>query len=64
MTKVFFILSSICSGLEFWSVNHASICKNSELMIFYKITILGKISSNCQNNLLEINIHKTLELCY
>ena len=29
MSKVMFILSSICRGLEFWSVHHTSIYKNS-----------------------------------
>ena len=35
-----FILSSISSGLEFWSVNHISIYDNSESNVFknnYKI---------------------------
>ena len=30
MTKVMFILSSISSGLEFWSVKHTSVYENSE----------------------------------
>ena len=34
ITKVIFILSSISSGLEFWSVNHNSIYKNSESKFF------------------------------
>ena len=29
-----FILSSISSGLEFWSINHASIYENSGLNVF------------------------------
>ena len=35
-----FILSSISSGLEFWSVNHASIYENSELKVFNNIKFL------------------------
>ena len=43
-----FILSSIPSGLEFWSyfdisVNHASIYENSELIIFKNIKFLGEM---------------------
>ena len=46
-----FILSSIASGLEFWSVNHTSICENSELKVLQKF--LGEI--------LGTNVYKTLE---
>ena len=35
-----FILSSISSGLEFWSVNHTSIYENSELKVFNNIKFL------------------------
>ena len=35
-----FILSSISSGLEFWSVNHTSIYENSELKVFKNIKFL------------------------
>ena len=42
MTKVMFILSSICSGLEFWSVCHSLISKNSELKFFKNIKVLGE----------------------
>ena len=31
-----FVLSSISSGLEFWSVNHTSTYENSESKIFLK----------------------------
>ena len=51
-----FILSSIFSGLEFWSVNYASIYENSELRIFKDINVLGKICINWPNDLLETNI--------
>ena len=29
-----FVLSSISSGLEFWSVNHTSVYENSESKVF------------------------------
>ena len=38
-----FILSSISSGLEFWSVNHTSIFENSESKVFIDIKFLGEI---------------------
>ena len=44
------ILSSISSGLKFWSVNHASIYENSELKVFKKIRFFGEISSNWTND--------------
>ena len=56
-----FILSSVSSGLEFWSLNHTSIYENSELNVFENIKCLGKISSNWPNDLLGINVYKTLE---
>ena len=37
-----FILSSISGGLEFWSVNHTSIYKNSELNTYKSIKILDE----------------------
>ena len=39
-----FILSSISSSLEFWSVNHTSIYENSESNVFKDIKILGETS--------------------
>ena len=51
-----FILSSIPSSLEFWSVNHTSIYRNSELKVFKKRSFLGQISNNWPNDLLEINV--------
>ena len=59
-----FILSSISSGLEFWSVNHTSIYENSELNVFKNIKVLGEISSNRPNKLLGINVYKTLKSCW
>ena len=52
ITKVVSVSSSISSSLEFWSVNHTSIYKNSGLW---------GISSNWPNDLLVINVYKTLE---
>ena len=45
MTKVKFILSSISSGFEFCSVNHALTYENSELSVF-KNVFDGEISFN------------------
>ena len=59
-----FILSSISSGLEFWSVNHILIYENSELKVFKNINILGDISNNWPNDLLGINVYNTLKLCW
>ena len=38
-----FILSSISSYLEFWSVNRTSIYENSELNVFRNMKFLGEI---------------------
>ena len=54
-----FILSSISSGLKFWSVNHNSVNENPELRVFKNIKVLGKISSNLPNDLLRTNVYKT-----
>ena len=59
-----FILSSISSGLEFWSVNHTSIYENTEWNVFKNIEFLGEICNNWPNVLLRINAHKTLESCW
>ena len=40
-----FILSFITSGLESWSVNHASIYENPELKVLKNIKFLGQIST-------------------
>ena len=40
------ILSSISSGLEFWSVNDTSIYENSESNVFKNIKLFGEISNN------------------
>ena len=64
MTKVMFILFSISRGLEYWSVEHTSIYENSELKVFKNIDVLGELSSIWSNDLLEINVYKTIEYCW
>ena len=60
-----FILSSICSSLEFWSGNHTSIHDNSRSNVFKNVKYLGKISNNnWPNDLLGANVYKTLETCW
>ena len=59
MTKLMLILSSISSGLEFWSVNQTSMYENSELKVFKNVKFLGEIFSNWPNDLLGINIYKS-----
>ena len=54
-----FILSSISTCLEFWSVNHTSMNENSELNVFKNINFLRKKSSNMRNNFLEINVYNS-----
>ena len=61
MTTWFFLLSSISSSLEFWSVNYTSIKENSELKVFKNIIFFGEISNNWPNNLLGTNAYKILE---
>ena len=56
-----FILSSISSGLKFWSVNHISIFKNPKSKVSKNITFLGEVSNTLPNNLLGTNVWKTLE---
>ena len=58
------MLSSNSNGLEFWSVNHTSKHKNPELNDFINNFFLGEVSSNCPNDLLEINANKTLDSCW
>ena len=40
-----FVLPSISSGLEFWSVNHSSIYEDSQLNVFKSINFLGETSN-------------------
>ena len=56
-----FILSSIPSGLEFWSVHQTSIYGNSELKCFKDITFLGEKSNNWPEELLETNVFRIVE---
>ena len=58
-----FILSSISRGLEFWSVDHTSIYKNSESIVVKNIKFSGEISNNWPNDLLGTNVYKNLEFC-
>ena len=50
------ILSSISSGLEFWSVNNNSIYENSELKVFRNINFFDEKSSNWPNDLLGTKV--------
>ena len=59
-----FILFSISRELEFWSVNHTSIYKNSESNVFKNIKSSGKMSNNWVNELLGTNVYKTLDFCW
>ena len=59
-----FTLSSISSGLKFWSVNHALIFKKTELELFKNIKFLDEISNNWPNDLLGTNVYKTFESCW
>ena len=51
-----FILPSISSVLEFWSVNYTSIYGNSELKDFEKIKFLDETFSNWPNDLLQARL--------
>ena len=59
-----FILSPISSSLEFWSGNHTSIYENSELNVFENIKFVSEISNSWPNDLLRVNVYKTLEFCW
>ena len=59
-----FTLSSISSGLEFWSVKDDSIQENSELNVFKNTNFLDEMSSNWPNDLFGTNVYKTLESCW
>ena len=50
-------LSSIFSGWEFCSVNHASKYENSESKVFENIYFFVELSTNWQN------VYKTLRYC-
>ena len=55
------ILFSISSGLEFWSVNHISICENSESNVFKNIKFSSEIRNNWPNDFVGQNVYKILE---
>ena len=57
-----FILSSIFSGLEFWSVNLTSIYETYELKVFKNNLFYVEISSNCPSDLSGTNLCKTQNL--
>ena len=65
-----FILPSISSSLEFWSVNQTSLYENSESKVFKNITFLSEMSNNWPNVLLGLgvllglSVYKTLESTY
>ena len=56
-----FVLFSISSGLEIWSIDYISMYKNSDLSSFKKIKSLGKIFINWPNEILRINKYQTHE---
>ena len=51
ITRLISIWSSICSGLEFWSVNDSSVYENSESKVFKNIKFLVEIFHNWPNDL-------------
>ena len=59
-----FILSSISSTVEFWSVNHTSICEKSESNIFKNIKFSGEITNNWPKDILGTNVYKAREFCW
>ena len=59
-----FILFYISRELEFWSVNHTSIYKNSESNVFKNIKSSGKMSNNWLNELSGTNVYKALDFCW
>ena len=64
ITRVKFILSSICNGWLLWPVNHTSIDWNSEIDVFKKTKFVGEISNKLPNGLFGTNVYKTLESCW
>ena len=57
-----FILFSLSSGLEFWSVNNTLLYENSELKVFNN-SFFSEVSSNWRNDLLGTNAYNILEYC-
>ena len=58
------ILSSISSGLEFWSGNHTSMNEKPESKDLKNIKFVCEISNNRENDLLGKSLYKTLESCW
>ena len=58
-----FLLCSISSSLEVWSVNHTSGYENSELKFLKNMKYLGEICSNWPKRFTKINVNKTLKPC-
>ena len=58
-----FVLSSVSSNLDFWSVNHTTIYENPELNTFKNIKFCGEIPRNWPNDLWGIDVYKTFESC-
>ena len=59
-----FILSSISSNLEFWSVNDALVYESSELKVFKIKTFLGEIFDYWLNDLFGTNVDTALKSCW
>ena len=57
-----FILFSISSGLEIWSINHTSIYENSESKDFKNVKFLDEISNNWLNDLLETKVTRLFNI--
>ena len=55
---VTFTLSSICSGLLFWSINHNSIDSNFALVVFTIVNEWGEIGIHGPNCLLRTKVNK------
>ena len=60
--NVIFTLSSISSGLLFWSVNHTWMDWNSKLVVFSIFNEWGKIVINWLNCLLRTKVNNTLDV--
>ena len=56
-----FIWSPSSSGVEFWSVDHASIYEHSEFNGFRKTKCFGEISNNWPNDLLGTNVYNNYD---
>ena len=59
-----FTLSSISSGLLFWSVNHNWTDWNSSLVVFNIVNKCGEIVINWRNCLLGAKVNNALDACW